>query len=68
MDVVELGQVSSLSMGIDGHMYTTIGVRNIYLTAVHERSRLTKAQLLLITRLGEELAWLLSHRGYAGKS
>ncbi len=68
MDIVELGTIDSISLGIEGRMFTSIGIREIYLTAVHQKSKLTKAQLMLITKVGEELAWLLSHRGYAGKS
>jgi competence ComEA-like helix-hairpin-helix protein len=67
MNVVDVGNVESISMGVDGQMFTSVSIGRICLTAVHEKNKLTKTQLVLISRVAEELSWMLSHRGYVGR-
>jgi hypothetical protein len=56
--------VDSVSITLDGKMFTVIENQDIFLTAVHKANRLTITQFRLVTRVAEELAWVLSHRGY----
>jgi hypothetical protein len=36
----------------------------VYLTAIHDRRKLTKKQFELAERVASELDWMLSYRGY----
>jgi competence ComEA-like helix-hairpin-helix protein len=56
--------IDSVSITLQGQMFSVIENRDIFLTAAHEASRLTITQFRLVTRVAGELAWLLSHRGY----
>jgi len=64
MNAIKAGRVDSISICTCGRMYTIVGSRHMALTAIHEENRVTKTQLSLIRKVGNELAWLLSHRAY----
>jgi competence ComEA-like helix-hairpin-helix protein len=64
MNVVKAGRLDSVSICTEGRMFTIVGTQAMALTAVHEERRVTKTQLNLVRRIGEEVAWLLSHRAY----
>jgi competence ComEA-like helix-hairpin-helix protein len=68
MAVVSVGNVKSVSLCIDDRMFTIIASERLSLTVVHETSKLTKAQIVMIQKIAEELGWLLSHRAYVGKT
>ena len=57
MDIVDVGHVDSISMGIEGRMFTAVSIGRICLTAIHEKNKLTKAQLVLISRVAEEIIY-----------
>jgi competence ComEA-like helix-hairpin-helix protein len=57
-------EIRSLSIQIGRHMATIVPGQDVFLTAVHDASRLTMGQLRLVTRVARELAWLLGRRGY----
>jgi competence ComEA-like helix-hairpin-helix protein len=64
LDVMDVGQMRSLSITLDEQMFTIIRSGAIFLTAIHDRRKLTKTQLTLVHRVAAELEWLLSHRAY----
>jgi competence ComEA-like helix-hairpin-helix protein len=64
MNAIEAGRVDSISICSEGRMYTVVSFRGVALAAIHEERRITKKQLVLIRKIGGELAWLLSHRAY----
>ncbi len=66
LEVLKIDQVDSISIGFEERMLTIVPSGRIFLTAVHERSRLTKSQLSVLRQVADELVWLLSHRGYVG--
>ena len=56
----------SISICVGEQMLTIVRSRQIYLTVVHDRRKLTKGELTFARRVTDELAWLLGHRAYAG--
>lgn len=61
-------QVDLLSVCIGDRMFSVVKRGNIYLGAFLSRRKMTKSQLRFVEKVAEELAWLLSHRAYAGPS
>ena len=64
---MDTGSAGSISVCIEKQMITIVSSRRIYLAVMHDRRRLTKGELTFAGRVTEELAWLLSHRAYAGR-
>lgn len=64
LEIMEVGRMRSISIAFDDKMFTIIRSGAIYLTAIHERRKLTKSQLSLVHRVAAELEWILSHRAY----
>lgn len=58
--------VESVSLRLGGRLFTVVSAGEVVLTAVHKVSRLTQGEYRLVSRVAEELRWLLSHRGYVG--
>ena len=67
MQVADIVGVDLISIGIADRMITVVASEKIFMTYIHKSKRLTKRQVLLVERIGDELAWLISHRGYAGQ-
>jgi competence ComEA-like helix-hairpin-helix protein len=68
MAVASVGEVNSLSLCVKERLYTIVAGARFCLTVVHQTSRLTHTQITTIQKLAAELDWLLSHRGYIGRS
>ena len=66
MELVESGSLDSITICLDGTLYTIVPGENVTLTVVHEKGKVTKSQLSMLKKVTGELAWLLSHRGYVG--
>jgi competence ComEA-like helix-hairpin-helix protein len=67
MSIANISGVDLVSIGVEDRMITVVASGNIFITYVQKSKRLTKGQVSLAERIGEELAWLLSHRGYVGQ-
>ncbi len=61
-------QVDLLSVCVGDRMFSVVNRGHIYVGAFLSRRKMTKSQLRFIEKVTEELAWLLSHRAYAGPS
>jgi len=69
-NLVEIGSdeaASSITICVQDRMLTIVRGRQVYLTVVHDRRKLTKGELTFARRVTEELGWLLSRRAYAGR-
>ncbi|MDA0321952.1 MAG: helix-hairpin-helix domain-containing protein [Verrucomicrobia bacterium] len=63
---VGIGTVRSVSICAGEKMFTILRSGGVYLTAIHDRRKLTKKQFELAERVASELDWMLSYRGYVG--
>jgi hypothetical protein len=61
---VGIGAVRSVSICAGEKMFTILRSGSVYLTAIHDRRKLTKKQFELAERVASELDWMLSYRGY----
>jgi competence ComEA-like helix-hairpin-helix protein len=64
---LQADEIKSVSICFGRRMFTLAVSGSIYLTCIHQTNRLTMGQLKLFNKVAEELAWLLSHRGYVGR-
>jgi competence ComEA-like helix-hairpin-helix protein len=67
MEIAGAKEVDSVSISVQGQMFTIARTGDIYLTAVHDSNRITASTLKLIYSIAEELTWALSRRVYLGK-
>jgi|GEM_PF-3456538 len=68
MQLLSMEHLDSVTMGVKGTLYTMVAAPHAVLTAIHEESRITRAQLLFARKAAKELSWLLSHRVYVGRA
>ncbi len=66
MKLIGAGRVGTVSIAIDGVLYTIAASRNVALTAVHDEHHVSETDLAFIRKTQKELAWLLSLRAYVG--
>ncbi|MBN2301440.1 MAG: helix-hairpin-helix domain-containing protein, partial [Lentisphaerae bacterium] len=66
MELVGAGQIGTITMAIDGVLYTISASENVALTAVHAEDHVSQTDLSFIRKVAKELAWLLSMRAYVG--
>lgn len=66
MHLIRAGRVGTVSIAIDGVLYSIAASRNVALTAVHEEHHVSETDLAFIRKVQKELAWLLSLRAYVG--
>ncbi len=66
MNLAGAGTVGTVTMAIDGVLYTVFAAENMSLLTVHEESRISKTELVFLRKVARELAWLLSLRAYVG--
>lgn len=64
----QVGDVESISLCFGSRMFTVAVSGKIFLTGIRQSNKLTIGQLEQFSRVAVELAWLLSHRGYVGRS
>ena len=66
VQLLNVGSVESVSLGIKGYTVTIVTSQNVVLTVIHQHRKLTATQLGLIHRIRQEVAWLLTRRAYVG--
>lgn len=66
MELAGAGQVGTVSMSIEGELYTVIATGRATLIVVHAEDQVSGTDLSFIRKVGKELAWLLSLRAYVG--
>jgi competence ComEA-like helix-hairpin-helix protein len=67
IQLLPLGGVDSVSLGIKGNAVTIVASENVLLTVIHEGMKLTTVHLGLIQKVRLEIAWLLTRRAYVGR-
>jgi competence ComEA-like helix-hairpin-helix protein len=66
MDLTDAGKIDTISLSIDGQLYTVASAPNMILTAIHAENVVSETEFSFIRKVSRELAWLLSFRAYAG--
>jgi predicted regulator of Ras-like GTPase activity (Roadblock/LC7/MglB family) len=66
MAMVGLNTMSSISISIEGQMFTIAKSGELYLTVVHDSNRITGSKLKLIHLTALEMEWAFSRRVFAG--
>lgn len=64
MKMVNLTEMDSISVSIEGRMFTMVRSGELYITVVHDSNRITGSKLNLIHNVARELEWALSRRIY----
>jgi len=64
--LLNIGGVDSISLGIKGNTVTIVSSGHTLLSVIHKGTKITAAQLRLIHRVQQEVAWLLTRRAYVG--
>lgn len=67
VQLLNVGNVESVSLGIQDHTVTIVASQNVVLTIVHEGRKLTTAHVGLAQKILQEVAWLLTRRAYVGR-
>jgi competence ComEA-like helix-hairpin-helix protein len=66
MDVAGLEVTGTVSVAVEGSLYTVQSAENVIFSACHAANMVSEADLSFMRKVGRELAWLLSIRAYAG--
>lgn len=66
LQLLGVGNVEAVSLSTRGNAITIVAGRNVMLTIIHARKKLTETQLGLAQKICQEIEWLLSRRAYIG--
>jgi hypothetical protein len=66
MELAGLNVTGTITISVEGQLYTVQGTDNVILLAAHAENMVGESDLSYIRKISRELAWLLSVRAYAG--
>jgi len=66
MDLAGLKVTGTITISVEGQLYTVQGTDNMILLAAHAENMVGESDLSYMRKISRELAWLLSVRAYAG--
>lgn len=67
VQLLNVGDVESISLGIQDNTVTIVASQNVVLTIVHEGRKLTTTHVVIALKILHEVAWLLTRRAYVGR-